>query len=77
MVWITRISETQLRIESNHGPVGISPGLNRLISRLKTRGCIIMRTGHSGLVIVTGSPKLIAQWNKSNIKINERFQGNC
>jgi hypothetical protein len=74
-MWITKIADNKLRIESNHGPTCNSPGLNRLISRLKTRGCTITRTGHSGLVLVTGTPKLTAQWQQ--FKLNEKFQANC
>ena len=75
MVYITKIADNKLRIESNHGPTCNSPGLNRLISRLKTRGATITRTGHSGLVLVTGSPKMVEQWKQ--FKLNERFQANC
>ena len=76
MVYITKISDNKLRIESNHGPTCNSPGLNRLISRLKTRKAIITRTGHSGLVIVTATtPKMIESWKQ--FKLNERFQANC
>ena len=72
-MYATRISENKIRLESNHGPVGTSPGLNRLIAKLKRRGAIITRTGHSGLVIITGTPKMAIQWQKE-FPLNERCE---
>ena len=75
MVYITRISEIELRIEADKGPVGHSYEMERLLSKLKTRGCTIRRTGYNGLAYVTGSAKLIEQWNKSNIQLNIKQHG--
>jgi hypothetical protein len=77
MVYITRISETELKIEADKGPVGHSYELERFISKLKTRGCTVRRTGYNGLAYVTGSFKLIAQWNKAGIQLNIRTHGDC
>lgn len=74
-VRITRVSENELRLEDIFkGVVGRSHALERILSKLKRRGCIIRRTGYGGLAYAQGTSKLVQHWNDSGFKIGNSME---
>jgi hypothetical protein len=73
-VKVTRISETELRAESLRGIIGYSPALERVLGRMKRRGCEIRRTGHAGMAYIKGSVDLIGVWNSKGFKIGDSLE---